>query len=291
MNLSPLLTFATDLAYRAGRITLGYFNTGIRPDYKPDDSPVTAADRAAEEFIRLEIEKHYPTHAILGEEFGATPAASVSLRDSATESVAKSASLRESVTESADQSVSLRESATESVVWIIDPIDGTKSFLRGVPLYGVLIGLEIDGDIKVGAAYFPGTDEMLCAAEGLGAWWNGRRAHVSEVASLDRAYICYTNERNMIRQNRGAAWKRLNETAYASRGWSDAYGYLCVATGRAEAMLDPIMNIWDCGPFPVIFKEAGGYFGSWDGREGHTHDEALACNAVIKDEILRMIND
>lgn len=262
MNLSPLLAFATDLAYRAGRITLGYFNTGIRPDYKPDDSPVTAADRAAEQFIRAEIEKYYPTHAILGEEFGATSA----------------------------KSVSLRESATESVKWIIDPIDGTKSFLRGVPLYGVLIGLEIDGQIKVGAAYFPGTDEMLCAAEGLGASWNGRRAQVSQVASLDRAYICYTNERNMVRQNRGDAWKRLNEAAYASRGWSDAYGYLCVATGRAEAMLDPIMNIWDCGPFPVIFKEAGGYFGSWDGREGHTYDEALACNAAIKDEILRLIN-
>ncbi len=253
MNLSPLLTFATDLAYRAGRITLGYFNTGIRPDYKPDDSPVTAADRAAEEFIRLEIEKHYPTHAILGEEFGASTAQFASQR------------------------------------WIIDPIDGTKSFLRGVPLYGVLIGLEIDGQIKVGAAYYPGTDEMLCAADGLGAWWNGRRARVSEVASLDRAYICYTNERNMVRQNRGAAWKRLNEAAYASRGWSDAYGYLCVATGRAEAMLDPIMNIWDCGPFPVIFKEAGGYFGSWDGREGHAHDEALACNATIKDQMLQMI--
>lgn len=266
MNLSPLLTFATDLAYRAGRITLGYFNTGIRPDYKPDDSPVTAADRAAEEFIRLEIEKHYPTHAILGEEFGEAT--------------------RFSASESAPQSAP----ETASHRWIIDPIDGTKSFLRGVPLYGVLIGLEIDGQIKVGAAYYPGTDEMLCAAEGLGAWWNGRRARVSDVASLERAYICYTNERNMVRQNRGAAWKRLNEAAYASRGWSDAYGYLCVATGRAEAMLDPIMNIWDCGPFPVIFKEAGGYFGSWDGREGHTHDEALACNAAIKDEILRLIN-
>ncbi|MDX9992816.1 MAG: inositol monophosphatase family protein [Anaerolineales bacterium] len=260
MNLSPLLSFASDLAYRAGRITLGYFNTGIRPDYKPDDSPVTAADRAAEEFIRAEIEKHYPTHAILGEEFGRTPPGP------------------------------LRDSTRESVQWIIDPIDGTKSFLRGVPLYGVLIGLEIDGIIKVGAAYFPATDEMLSAAEGLGAWWNGRRARVSEVSSLERAYICYTSERNMARQNRAAAWQRINAAAYASRGWSDAYGYLCVATGRAEAMLDPIMNIWDCGPFPVIFTEAGGYFGSWDGRPGHTHAEALACNAALKDEILQLIN-
>lgn len=261
-SLQPYLEFATDLAYRAGKITLGYFNVGVRPDYKPDDTPVTAADRAAEQFIRGEIEKTYPTHAILGEEFGE------SVLLSASESVPVSASQR----------------------WIIDPIDGTKSFLRGVPLYGVLIGLEIEGVIKVGAAYFPGTDEMLCAAEGLGAWWNGRRARVSEIGSLERAYICYTNERNMYRQGRGEAWQRLNTAAYASRGWSDAYGYLCVATGRAEAMLDPIMAIWDCGPFPVIFKEAGGYFGSWDGHEGHTHNEALACNALLKDRLLETLH-
>lgn len=264
MNLQPLLDFATETAYRAGKITLGYFNAGVRPDYKADDTPVTAADRAAEEFIRAEIERRYPTHAILGEEFGETIRFSTSPQASVPESV--------------------------SHRWILDPIDGTKSFLRGVPLYGVLIGLEIEGVIQVGAAYFPGTDEMLCAAEGLGAWWNGRRARVSEIGSFERAFICYTNVRNMEKYGRGAAWERINAAAYAARGWSDAYGYLCAATGRAEAMLDPVMNIWDCGPFPVIFQEAGGYFGSWDGREGHTHNEALACNAALKDEILRMIN-
>jgi myo-inositol-1(or 4)-monophosphatase len=260
MNLQPYLDFTTQLAYRAGRITLGYFNTGLRPDFKADDTPVTAADRAAEQFIRGEIEKKYPTHTILGEEFGENAIASL---------------------------VGAQPAALYR--WIIDPIDGTKSFLRGVPLYGVLIGLEIDGIIKVGAAYFPGTDEMLYAADGLGAWWNGRRARVSEIDSFERAYICYTNERNMYRQGRGEAWKRINAAAYASRGWSDAYGYLCVATGRAEAMLDPVMAIWDCGPFPVIFKEAGGYFGSWDGRDGHLHNEALACNAALKEKILEII--
>ncbi len=259
MNLQTYLDFATETAYHAGRITLGYFNTGVRPDYKADDTPVTAADRAAEQFIRAEIEKRYPSHAILGEEFGVSVSPSTA-------------------------------SSTVSHRWIIDPIDGTKSFLRGVPLYGVLMGLEIEGVIKVGAAYFPGTDEMLCAAAGLGAWWNGRRAHVSEIDRFDRAYICYTNERNMHQHGRGEAWQRLNQAAYASRGWSDAYGYLCVATGRAEAMLDPIMAIWDCAPFPVIFQEAGGYFGSWDGRDGHTHNEAMACNAALKDKILGLIN-
>ncbi|NCP86141.1 MAG: histidinol phosphate phosphatase [Anaerolineae bacterium CG_4_9_14_3_um_filter_57_17] len=255
MNLAPLLAFTSDLAYRAGRLTLGYFQTGLRPDFKADDSPVTAADRAAEEFIRGEIEKNYPGHAIVGEEFGA----------------------------------SAGESSGASHRWIIDPIDGTKSFMRGIPLYGVLIGLEIDGEIRVGAAYYPGTDELLCAADGLGAWWNGRRAHVSEQADLKRAYVCYTNVRNMAKYGRGAAWERLNAATYAARGWSDAYGYLAVATGRAEVMLDPIMNVWDCGPFPVIFREAGGFFGSWSGIPSHTHNEALACNAALLPDILALL--
>jgi len=277
MNLQPLLDFATETAYRAGKITLGYFNAGVRPDYKADDTPVTAADRAAEEFIRAEIEKRYPTHAILGEEFGENVIAG------------RWSSSPEPAGNPAETGRRAYRDQT-AFRWILDPIDGTKSFLRGVPLYGVLIGLEIEGVIKVGAAYFPGTDEMLCAAEGLGAWWNGRRARVSEIGSFERAFICYTNVRNMEKYGRGAAWERINAAAYAARGWSDAYGYLCAATGRAEAMLDPVMNIWDCGPFPVIFQEAGGYFGSWDGRAGHTHNEALACNAALKDEILRMIN-
>lgn len=252
MNLQPYLDFTTSLAYRAGRITLGYFNTGIRPDFKADDTPVTAADRAAEEFIRGEIERTYPGHAIVGEEFG----------------------------ETAGQGQSFR--------WIIDPIDGTKSFMRGVPLYGVLIGLEVDGVIRVGASYFPALDEMLCGADGLGAWWNGRRAHVSEVDSFGRACVCFTTPHNFEKRDPGL-WGRLTSTAYTLRGWSDCYAYLAVATGRAEVALDPIMNIWDCGPFPVILREAGGFFGSWAGEEGHAFGEAMACNAALKPQVLELL--
>ncbi len=253
MELQPLLDFATQLAYQAGRITLGYFNTGIHPDFKADDTPVTAADRAAEQYIRREIEKAYPSHAILGEEFGGDPAR-----------------------------------AGSAFRWILDPIDGTKSFMRGVPLYAVLIGLEMEGIIRVGAAYFPALDEMLCAADGLGAWWNGRRAHVSTVDSLDRACVCYTTH-HKFRQRDPAVWERLSSAFYMLRGWSDAYGYMCVATGRAEASLDPYMNIWDCAPFPVILREAGGSFGSWAGEEGHDFGEGLACNAALKPEVLRLL--
>ncbi len=259
MNLQPELDFTVNLAYRAGRITLGYYNIGLRPDFKLDDTPVTAADRAAEEFVRREIEKAYPSHAILGEEFG------------------ESAPTRLPASKPVDRR------------WLIDPIDGTKSFMRGVPLYAVLIGLEIEGEVRVGAAYYPALDEMLCAADGLGCWWNGRRVHVSEVASFDQAYVCFTNVRNMARCGRSEAWERINQAAFASRGWGDAYGYLLVATGRAEVMLDPIMNVWDCGPFPPIFREAGGYFGDWQGNPGHTYGEALACNQQLLPELMQMI--
>jgi myo-inositol-1(or 4)-monophosphatase len=252
-DLQSYFYFLTQTAYRAGRITLGYYQTGLRPEFKPDDTPVTAADRAAEEFIRGEIERQFPGHAIVGEEFG----------------------------ERAGEGNPFR--------WIIDPVDGTKSFMRGVPLYGVLIGLEIEGVVRAGAACFPALDEMLCAADGLGCWWNGRPARVSEVANLEQAYICYSNVRNMEKYGRGKAWEEFNRRAFALRGWSDAYGYLLVATGRAEVMLDPVMHVWDCGPFPPIFREAGGYFGNWSGEAGHDFGEAMACNAALLPEVLGIV--
>jgi myo-inositol-1(or 4)-monophosphatase len=254
MNFRSYLDFTTEMAYKAGRITLGYYHTGIRPEFKPDDTPVTMADKAAEQFIRGEIERAYPNHSILGEEFG-------------------------------------EEARDENPFrWIIDPIDGTKAFMRGVPLFGVLIGLEIEGDVRVGAAYFPALDKMICAADGEGCWWDGRRARVSGVASLDKACVCFTNYKNFIHRE-PSLFDRLSNAVNMLRGWSDAYGYLLVATGRCEVMLDPIMNTWDCGPFPVIFREAGGFFGSWQGQEGHMFGEALACNAVLKNQILDILKE
>jgi myo-inositol-1(or 4)-monophosphatase len=245
MNTKHYLDFAKDLSFQAGKISLEYYQKDVAADYKKDNSPVTAADRAVEQYIRGRIEKSYPRHGILGEEYG------------------------------------VQGNVDNSIRWIIDPIDGTKSFMRGVPLYAVLIGMEVDGVIRVGAAYFPALDEMLCAADGEGCWWNGKRAHVSEIDRLEDAFVCFTSVRGDMRENNSRFWSVVKEKAYALRGWSDAYGYLAVATGRAEIVLDPVMNIWDCGPFPPIFREAGGFFGSWDGKEGHTHGEAMACNAKL----------
>jgi myo-inositol-1(or 4)-monophosphatase len=251
--LRAYLDFATETAYLAGRLTLGYFQTGVQPAFKADESPVTVADRRAEELIRARIEQHYPQHALVGEEFGANANTQATHR------------------------------------WFIDPIDGTKAFLRGVPLYAVLLGLEIEGITQVGVAYYPALNEMLCAATGEGCWWNGRRARVSSVTTLQQAVVVHADSANFDKYGRATQWARLRASSYFRAGWSDAYGYLLVATGRAELMLDPIMNAWDCAPFPPILQEAGGYFGDWQGHATIYGNEALATTRTLLPEVLNVI--
>ncbi len=253
MRLDEYFGFIAETAYLAGRLTLGYFQTGVRPDYKADDTPVTRADREAEQMIRHRIEARYPSHAIVGEEFGGSASTGAAFR------------------------------------WYIDPIDGTKSFMRGVPLYAVLLGLEIEGRAEVGAAYFPALDEMLVAATGMGCWWNGRPARVSDEERLSRSYVAFTDPASFGKYGREAAWQRLQEATYYRAGWSDAYGYLLAATGRVEIMLDPIMSDWDCGPFPPILREAGGYFGDWHGQETIHGQEGLATSQRLLPEVLRVL--
>jgi len=253
-----ILDFAVETAYLAGRLTLGYYQGGqhaLRAEFKADHSPVTVADRKAEELIRDRIGARYPGHAIVGEEFGATGSEGASHR------------------------------------WFIDPIDGTKTFARGVPLYAVLLGLEVEGQVRAGAAYYPALDEMLAGAAGLGCWWNGRRAHVSEVQRLDEAYVAFTDIGGFSFHGRARGWDRLQAACYHRVGWSDAYGYLLVATGRVEVMLDPVMSAWDCGPFPPILEEAGGYFGDWQGNPTIYAGEALATTRALLPQVLEILRD
>lgn len=253
-GLGKYLEFAVETAWKAGRLTLGYFQTGLKTEFKQDETEVTVADREGEALIRHEIEARYPAHEIVGEEY-----------------------------ENKETGASHR--------WFVDPIDGTQAFARGVPLYAVLIGLEVEGDVKVGAAYFPALDEMLCAAYGLGCFWNGRRARVSEVEDLDQAIVCFTQTANFAKGDRSEEWEKIQKAARSCRGWSDAYGHALVATGRAELMLDPLMNPWDCAPFLPILREAGGYFGDWSGDETIHGGEAVSANRALLPEFLRLIED
>ena len=247
------LDFAVRTAHEAGRLTLGYFQNGVRPEMKSDDTPVTAADREAETLIRSRIGERYPEHSILGEEYGG------------------------------DEGGSHR--------WIVDPIDGTLAFVRGVPLYAVLLALEVEGEVEAGAAYFPALDEMLCAATGEGCYLNGRRVEVSRTGSLSESVVAFTDAKGFETYGREEEWDRLRSAARYARGWSDAYGHALVATGRVEAMFDPSMNPWDCAPFAPILREAGGYLGDWSGNETIHGGEAISTSRELLPEILELIQD
>jgi histidinol-phosphatase len=251
-SLSSLREFAADIAWQAGKLTMRYFQTGVVPEAKADDSPVTIADKESERLMRRLIEASYPDHSILGEEEGET-----------------------------------RPGATYK--WILDPIDGTRSFVRGVPLYAVLVGLERAGEMVVGVINCPAVGDFLVAAQGQGCAWNGRQTRVSSVAALRDGLVLTTDTRAMTTYGRGEEYERLVAASAMQRTWSDAYGYVLVATGRAEVMLDPKMSTWDCGALLPVLREAGGTFTDWQGNPTVYGGEAIGTNGLVYDEVMRLV--
>lgn len=251
-ELRELSDFAARIAREAGEITLRYFRRALRPERKADGSFVTVADREAERFLRAEIERRFPEDAIVGEEEGARAGASPRR-------------------------------------WIIDPIDGTFAFVHGVPFYGVLIGVEIDDAPSVGVVNLPALDELVVAARGRGCSWNGGPARVSAVAALGDALLLSTDFRACQRYGFGEAAEELQRRARTSRTWGDCYGHVLVATGRAECMLDPVMNVWDCAPLLPILEEAGGTFTDWQGRKTIRGGNAVSTNGALFGEVMSTI--
>lgn len=251
-EIEEALDFAVCLARGAGEISLKYFRQALTPERKVDGSFVTVADREAERFIRAEIEGKFPQDAILGEE------------------------------EDARAGVSGRQ-------WIIDPIDGTYSFVHGVPLYGVLIGLEVDEEALVGVVNLPALGESVYAARGMGCFWNGARARVSQTEKLEDSLLLSTDFAACERYGFGAATAKLQQSAGAQRTWGDCYGHVLVATGRADIMLDPVMNIWDCAPLLPILEEAGGTFTDWQGRTTIRGGNAISTNGALFNETMKAV--
>lgn len=248
------LDFALDAAWQAGRITLGYFQSGVVAERKADNTPVTIADRLAEQKLRELIGRFWPTHGIVGEEFGRSPA-----HDS-------------------------------PYTWILDPIDGTKSFVCGVPIYATLLALTDGEQALVGIAHFPALNETVYAVRGSGCFWNGRRARVSQVSQLQDAVLLSSDINYAQYPAKERAWHHLIKTTYIQRTWGDAYGYTLVATGRAEIMLDPVMALWDCAPLQVILEEAGGTFTDWNGRPTIHAGESIATNGLLLPEVLDIVH-
>jgi histidinol phosphatase-like enzyme (inositol monophosphatase family) len=253
-ELKELLDFGVSAAREAGEITLRYFKKEFRTRLKGKDNFVTQADLEAEELLRRLISERYPEDSIVGEEGGET-------------------------------------AGTTGRRWILDPIDGTYSFVHGVPFYGVLLGVEVDGDPAVGVINLPALGEMVYAARGLGCFWNGEPARVSRTERLEDALLLATDFGSCARHGFGAAADELQRRAAMRRTWGDCYGYALVATGRADVMLDPVLNVWDCAALMPVLEEAGGTFTDWQGRRSIHSGNGVATNGALFGEVMRIVEE
>ena len=244
---------AVEIALAAGEMTLEYFKRAFSIEQKIDGSFVTAADRAVERFLREEIAKDFPDDGILGEEEGETGGKS-------------------------------------GRRWIIDPIDGTYSFVHGVPFYGVLMALESEDRSLIGVINIPALGELVSASEGNGCRFNGAPTRVSDTAKLADALLLATDFGACAKYGFGRAIEDLATQVGQRRTWGDCYGYLLVATGRAEIMLDPIMNIWDCAALQPVMEEAGGTFTDWKGVKTISGGNAIATNGVLYDNVMKIVS-
>jgi histidinol phosphatase-like enzyme (inositol monophosphatase family) len=255
--ISQRLDLALSAGREAGRLTLDFFQRrGLKVDRKLDRSPVTEADRQAEQLLRRRIAAVFPDDGILGEEYG-------------------------------------EQTGTSGFRWILDPIDGTKSFICGVPLYGTMVGVEYAGRSLIGVVDIPALGECVYAGSGLGAWYcrgdgQPQATRVSECSSLDEA-VFLTSQLDSFR-GRGAmeVYQQLEQHAAITRTWGDCYGYLLVATGRADVMVDPVMNVWDAAALQPILEEAGGAFTDWSGQPTIHSGESLACNRILLEQVLEI---
>lgn len=247
------LQLAVELAEQAGRLTLDYFSRkSLQVFTKRDATPVTEADRKAEELIRTAITSRYPEDGLLGEEFEERP-------------------------------------SRNNRRWIIDPIDGTKAFIHGVPLYGVLIALEVEGFLKLGVVHFPALGELYHAERGCGAFLNGSSITVSSIADIRQSTVLYTEREYLLDPPSLHPVDLLRHDAGLVRGWGDCYGHMLVASGRAEVSVDKVMSPWDCAALIPVVLEAGGCCFDYRGVTTISGEGLVSANKLIGTKLMDSI--
>lgn len=251
MDYDALLDEAADIAERASQIALSYFRQAILIENKPDLTPVTIADKKTEEMIRGEIAKAFPHHGIRGEEFGV-------------------------------------EGEDAEFVWTIDPIDGTRSFIRGIPLFGTLLGLLEKGEPVLGIMVLPALGETYIAGKDLGTFCNGTQLHVSAMSTLEKAFVSCGDLNCWEASGKRGFLEKLQHTAEVVRGYTDCFGHSLVLRGSLDAMVDPIVSLWDVAPLACLVKEAGGTYCTFDGEETHTGQSFISCTPGIKKQLLEL---
>jgi histidinol-phosphatase len=243
---------AIEVACQAGRKAREYFDLPVHVEWKMNQSPVTVADREAEELLRTSLRTHFPQDGFLGEEFGELPGSS-------------------------------------GYRWIIDPIDGTRNFVRGIPLWATLVGLEYRGDVVAGVCYLPLTDQVYRAACGEGAYRDNCRIRVSAVERLEESQCFYSGISWFLKAGCRDGFLDLVQDTQRQRGFGDFYGFLLVAQGSGEFMLDYGVHCWDVAALKPIVEEAGGRFTDWDGTPTIHRPDVLASNGRVHSEVLRRL--
>ena len=253
MDPDSLRAFAAELAEQSGRAIAGMFrHPDLAVESKTDASPVTVADRYAETLLRDRILERFPDHGIVGEEFGP-------------------------------------HNDDAEYIWVLDPIDGTISFVAGVPLFGTLIGLLHAGEPILGVIHQPITRELVIGTPS-GTTFNGERVTVREDRTLSEATLLTTDPGAVGRHRDQAGFEALWSRTALYRGWGDAYGYLMVATGRADIMLDPIMHPWDIAALVPVIRGAGGVITTWEGGDPIGGSSTVAAAPGLHGEVLELLN-
>ncbi len=238
-------------AEAAGAVAMKYYRGGFEVTIKPDQTPVTQADREAEQAIKAILRRAYPDHGFLGEELG--------------------------------------EEGPKERRFIIDPIDGTKNFIRRVPIWAVLLGLEEEGEITAGVMLNPALGEMFWARRGDGAWSAGERLRVSDCERLDEATLLHS-DLHLMRE--GGFWDplvRLVDACRRTRGFGDYYGYGLVAGGKAEIYVETDLKPWDAAPVKILVEEAGGRLTDFGGRPTIYGGSVLATNGRLHEQTLALL--
>ena len=242
-----------EVVVRAGDAATKHFQRGVVPEKKPDRSPVTVADREAEETIRAHVLADHPDAEFFGEESG-------------------------------------RHGANPELRFIVDPIDGTRAFIRGMPTWSVLLGIEANGVPVVGIAYMPAAGDLFTAVQGEGATHNGAPVRVSKVSPLAEATVTHGCLQQFTETGVASALVRLADACDSARGFPDFDGYRQVLLGRSDAMVDPGVKPYDvCAP-AVLIREAGGRFTSLQGEETIYAGSAIASNGLIHDELVAALS-
>lgn len=249
---NDLVPFIKHLASGSGKIIKRYYRVPINVDTKEDDSPVTIADKKAEEFLRETIMKEFPDHGIIGEEFGET-------------------------------------NPDADYKWVLDPIDGTKSFISGTPLFGTLIALLKNSNPILGAINFPILDELLIG-DNITAALNDKSVKVRNRTGISEAVLLTTDIKSYERYQSRKALDNLISKVKMLRGWGDCYGYYLVASGYADIMIDPIMSVWDTMALIPVIRGAGGIITDFKGNDPVKGTSIVAASPDIHSKVIEVLN-